>query len=216
MGGSCGSKSAVSKARKLTLPAIFCRTKNRKLRCERPVLKRSRQMTAFTRCDSKAVAQAVVGPVDIRRTWCVRSSFRRPTLRTTAPVPPQNPRALAGRFAGSRHPPVDHTKREEVAHHHRWLRRRGLLPTESLIHDGPEELEQRQASESGPRVFCDGDNPTIADERLSCIVGAVTRVLKTKVPDIPTVQRVMAVCEEVMPCPGRIEPAVRRSGDLNP
>lgn len=54
-------------------------------------------------------------------------------------------------------------------------------------------VEQRLASEPQTGLFCHGDVPTMADICLSSVV-AVMRVFKIDVPNIPTIDRIVAHC----------------------
>ena len=59
---------------------------------------------------------------------------------------------------------------------------------------GLQAVEQRLANEPQTGSFCHGDTATTADICLASIL-VVMRVFKIEVPNIPTVQRIMAHCE---------------------
>lgn len=61
---------------------------------------------------------------------------------------------------------------------------------------GLQALEQRLASEKETGTFCHGDTPTQADICLASII-VVMRIFKIEVTDIPTVNRIMATCEQL-------------------
>ena len=61
---------------------------------------------------------------------------------------------------------------------------------------GLQALEQRLASEPQTGSFCHGETVTLADICLASIL-VVMRVFKVEVPNIPTVQRIMAECEKL-------------------
>jgi maleylacetoacetate isomerase/maleylpyruvate isomerase len=59
---------------------------------------------------------------------------------------------------------------------------------------GLQALEQRLVTESATGSYCHGDDVTMADILLMSIV-AVMRVFKMSVADVPTVDRIVALCE---------------------
>ena len=61
---------------------------------------------------------------------------------------------------------------------------------------GLQALEQRLATDTATGTFCHGGQPGMADICLASIL-VVMRVFKIEVADIPTVQRVMAACEQL-------------------
>jgi len=59
---------------------------------------------------------------------------------------------------------------------------------------GLQALEARLAAEAGTGAYCHGESVTIADILLTSVV-AVMRVFKISVADIPTIDRIVALCE---------------------
>jgi maleylacetoacetate isomerase len=59
---------------------------------------------------------------------------------------------------------------------------------------GIRAVERRLVTEPGTGIWCHGDSPTFADISLASIV-AVMRVFQISVPNIPTVERIIAQCD---------------------
>ena len=61
---------------------------------------------------------------------------------------------------------------------------------------GFQAMEARLVNDPETGAFCHGDTPTMADICLASVV-AVQRVFKVDVPNIPTVDRIMASCDAI-------------------
>jgi maleylacetoacetate isomerase/maleylpyruvate isomerase len=126
-------------------------------------------------------------------------------LEETYPSPPLLPRdahgrarvrSLAAMLAGDTHPFV--TPRVK-----KYLTSVGKFDDAAWrawqIHwfgTGLSALEDRLTHESETGTFCHGDAPTMADICLASII-AVMRVFKIELANIPTVDRIMASCEDL-------------------
>lgn len=124
-------------------------------------------------------------------------------LEETAPNPPLLPsdalgrarvRSIAASLAADTHPLV-------VPRVKRYLTTTGGFDDAAWrawqiqwFTTGLQALEKRLATEAGTGEYCHGNSVTIADILLASIV-AVMRVFKITVGDIPTVDRIMALCE---------------------
>ena len=124
-------------------------------------------------------------------------------LEETAPNPPLLPpdplgrarvRAIAGGLAADTHPLL-------VPRVRTYLTTTGGFDRAALrawvthwFTTGLQGLERRLATEAATDVYCHGDTVTIADILLMSIV-VVMRTLDVSVPDVPTIDRIVALCE---------------------
>ncbi|MCB8884087.1 maleylacetoacetate isomerase [Acidisoma cellulosilytica] len=72
---------------------------------------------------------------------------------------------------------------------------------------GLQSMENRLYADAATGAFCHGDHPTMADICLMSVV-AVAKVFKIEVADIPTLDRIIARCNDMEPF-ARAEPALQ-------
>jgi len=124
-------------------------------------------------------------------------------LEDTHPEPPLLPadphgrarvRSLAGMLAADTHPLVTPRVRKYLASAARFDDAAWRAWQQQWFGTGLAALEQRLAREPDTGRFCHGDVPTMADICLASVV-AVMRVFRVNVPDTPTIDRIVAVCD---------------------
>ncbi len=121
--------------------------------------------------------------------------FPRPPLLPSDPYSRARVRSLAAMMAGDTHPLV-------VPRVRKYLTDAGFDAAAwrawqvNWLTVGLRAMEARLADEAATGTFCHGHTPGLADICLASIV-VVTRVFKIEVPDIPTVERIVASCEEL-------------------
>ena len=119
--------------------------------------------------------------------------FPRPPLLPSDPYSRARVRSLAAMMAADTHPLV-------VPRVRKYLMDAGFDAAAwrawqvNWFTRGLQAMEARLASEAATGTFCHGHVPGLADICLASIL-AVTRVFKIEVPDIPTVERIVASCE---------------------
>jgi len=126
-------------------------------------------------------------------------------LEELKPAPPLLPndlhararvRSLAGMLASDTHPLVTPRVRKylsttagfDAAAVRAWM--------QHWFSTGLAAFERRLGVEPGPGRFCHGDAPTMADICLASIV-AVTRLFDMRFDRLPTIDRIMAECDEL-------------------
>jgi maleylacetoacetate isomerase len=126
-------------------------------------------------------------------------------LEETHPQPPLLPkdpharariRALAGMLASDTHPLITPRVKKYLTTVGKFDDAAWRAWQVQWFTTGLQAFEQRLAGDPETGVFCHGDTPTMADICLASIL-VVMRVFKVDVPDIPTVQRIMAACEKL-------------------
>lgn len=117
-----------------------------------------------------------------------------PPLLPTDPIGRARVRSIAAGLAADTHPLV-------VPRVRRYLTTTGNFDDAAWrawqvqwFSAGLQALEQRLTNEVATSAYCHGDAVTMADILLASIV-AVMRMFNIVVPDIPTVDRIMAACE---------------------
>ncbi len=121
--------------------------------------------------------------------------YTQPALLPTDPHGRARVRSLAAMLAADTHPMI--TPRVK-----KYLTTAGQFDDAAWrawqIHwftTGLQAVEQRLATESETGRFCHGDAVTMADICLASIL-AVMKVFKIEVPNIPTIDRIMALCSQ--------------------
>ena len=126
-------------------------------------------------------------------------------LDETYPAPPLLPadahgrarvRSLAAMLAADTHPLITPRVRRYLASSANFDDAAWRAWQTHWFSTGLQALEQRLANEPGTGTFCHGEAPTLADICLASIV-VVMRIFKIDVADIPTVNRIMAACEQL-------------------
>jgi maleylacetoacetate isomerase len=117
-----------------------------------------------------------------------------PPLLPADPLGRARVRSIAGGLAADTHPLI-------VPRVRRYLTTTGGFDDAALrawqiqwFTTGLQALEQRLATEADTGRYCHGDSVTIADILLMSIV-VVMRVFKLSIANIPTVDRIVALCE---------------------
>lgn len=124
-------------------------------------------------------------------------------LDETAPTPPLLPtdphgrarvRSLAAMLAADTHPLITPRIRGYLMSNAGFDATTWRAWQEHWFKTGLQAFEQRLATESQTGTYCHGDTVTSADICLLSII-VVMRVFKIVVPDIPTIDRIVALCE---------------------
>lgn len=103
-------------------------------------------------------------------------------------------RSLAGMIASDTHPLITPRVRKYLAATSSIDDPRWRAWQTHWFETGLQAVEQRLSTESATGFFCHGNSATMADICLASVV-AVMRVLKIRVDNIPTIDRIMAQCE---------------------
>lgn len=126
-------------------------------------------------------------------------------LEETQPLPPLLPgdrhgrarvRSIAGMLVADTHPLITPRVRKYLNATNGFDDSAWRAWQTHWFGTGLRAVEQRLASEAATGMFCHGDQATLADICLASVV-AVMRVFNIVVPDIPTIERIMAHCDTI-------------------
>ncbi len=124
-------------------------------------------------------------------------------LDESYPAPPLLPadahgrarvRALCGMLAADTHPLIVPRVKKYLAAHARFDDDAWRAWQTHWFSTGLQAVERRLSSEAQTGTYCHGDAVTLADLCLASIL-AVTRVFKIEIPQVPTVDRIVAACD---------------------
>ena len=117
-----------------------------------------------------------------------------PPLLPADPVGRARVRSIAGGLAADTHPLIVPRVRQYLTTTGGFDAAAWRAWQAHWFEAGLQALEQRLVTESATGSYCHGDDVTMADILLMSIV-AVMRVFKMSVADVPTVDRIVALCE---------------------
>ena len=118
-----------------------------------------------------------------------------PALLPTDPHGRARVRSLASMLAGDTHPLITPRVKKYLTTEAKFDDAAWRAWQTQWFTTGLQAVEQRLANEPQTGSYCHGDTATLADICLASIL-VVMRVFKIEVPNIPTIDRIMAHCEK--------------------
>ena len=126
----------------------------------------------------------------------LEETYPAPALLPTGTHARARVRSLAAMLAADTHPLITPRVKKYLTHAGKFDDAAWRAWQCHWFSTGLQAFEQRLAGDSQTGTFCHGDTPTVADICLASII-VVMRIFKIEVSDIPTVNRIMAACEQL-------------------